>query len=102
MGNLESVLTGVPYDVVLAQPRHGKAVTDVSGEVEHVVVAVTDTLRDALAAASHDTLYDAAVRLAATEELAGFEPAGIADFLHRLAALARRADGWHLYCYWSL
>nr|WP_221375488.1 hypothetical protein [Actinoplanes polyasparticus] len=67
-----------------------------------MIVAVTDTLRDALADAAPATLDAAALRLTSTEELAGLDPAGIADFLVRLAGPARRANGWHLYCYWAL
>jgi len=103
LGNLESFLTGQPYGAVVDLPRQGKPVSDVtSGEVEQVIVAVTDSLRDALAAASTAALDDAGARLAATEELSGFDPAGVVDFVHRLAGLARRADGWRLYCYWAL
>ena len=102
LGNLESFLTGPPHDAVVALPRRSRAVSDVSsGEVEQVIVAVTDSLRDALATASTASLDEAGTRLAATEELAGFDPAGVTDFVHRLAGLARRADGWHLYCYWA-
>ncbi|WP_097323252.1 hypothetical protein [Paractinoplanes atraurantiacus] len=100
LGHLEAILTGRPYDVVVAQPRQGRPVGDVSGE--QIIVAVTDTLRDALAAATPAALEGAGARLAATEELAGADPAGVTDFLRRLAGLAGRADGWHLYCYWAL
>src|SRR5689334_12958100 len=66
MGNLESILTGAPYDAVVAQPRQGKAVS--TGDGESVIVALTDSLRDALATAPEPTLTDAAARLATTEE----------------------------------
>ena len=103
LGHLEAILTGVSYEAVLADGRHGRALTDVaSGDADQVIVAVTDTLRDALAGAAPAALDAAALRLTATEELAGLDPAGIADFLVRLAGLARRANGWHLYCYWAL
>ncbi len=103
LGNLESFLTGQPYAAVVDLPRQGKAISDISsGEAEEVIVAVTDSLRDALAAASTADLDEAGVRLAATEELAWFDPAGVTDFVHRLAGLARQADGWHMYCYWAL
>ena len=103
LGNLESVLTGLPYDAVTALPRQGEPVSDVSsGEAERFIVAVTDSLRDALAAASPAAIDEAGVRLAATDELAGADPAAVADFINRLAGLARRADGWHMYCFWAL
>ncbi|MDY7088684.1 MAG: hypothetical protein SYR96_26710 [Actinomycetota bacterium] len=99
MGNLESVLTGRPYGVVVGAPRQGHAV---SGASDAVVVAVTDSLRDALAGASVDALGDAAARLAATAELAGSDPVEVTNFVHGLAGLARQADGRHLYCCWAL
>jgi hypothetical protein len=89
LGNLESFLTGLPYDQVVALPRQGKPVSDVSsGEVEQLIVAVTDSLRDALAAATPAALDEAGVRLAATEELAGSDPDGVTGFVHLLAGLA--------------
>ncbi|MFF5084968.1 hypothetical protein ACFY36_48680 [Actinoplanes sp. NPDC000266] len=100
LGRLEAFLTGLPYDEVVARDRQGKAVS--AGDTEQIIVAVTDSLRDALAAATPGALEDAGARLAATEELAGSDPAGVTDFLRRLAGLAGRADGWHLYCYWAL
>ncbi|XVU23042.1 hypothetical protein ACQPZJ_38130 [Actinoplanes sp. CA-054009] len=100
LGRLEEILTGRPYADVVAQPRQGKAVSD--GATEQVIVAVTDSLRDALAAAAPGVLEGAGARLAATEELAGADPDGVTDFVRRLAGLAGRADGWRLYCYWAL
>lgn len=42
LGNLESFLTGLPYDEVVALPRQGAPVSDVSGdEVESVILTVT-------------------------------------------------------------
>ena len=99
MGNLESILTGRPYGVVVGAPRQGHAVSDAS---DAVVVSITDSLRDALAGASSGELDDAGARLATTAELAGSDPAGVTDFVHRLAGLARGADAGHLYCCWAL
>jgi hypothetical protein len=98
LGKLESLLTGVPYNEVLALPRQGEAVSDVSaGEAEQLIVTVTDSLRDALATATPAALDDAGARLAAAEDLDG-----ATDFVRRLAGLAGRAGGWRLYCYWAL
>jgi hypothetical protein len=103
LGQLESFLTGMPYDEVVGLARQGTPVSDVSSdEVSHLIVAVTDSLRDALATATPATLGDAGARLAATEELAGSDPEAVTDFVRRLAGLAGRADGWHLYCFWAL
>jgi hypothetical protein len=103
LGNLEALLTGVPYAEVVRLPRQGRPVSDVSsGDVEQIIIAVTDSLRDALATATPAALDEAGTRLAATEEQAGSDPAGVTDFVRRLAGLAARADGWHLYCYLAL
>ncbi|MBL7261890.1 hypothetical protein [Paractinoplanes lichenicola] len=101
LGNLESILTARPYDEVLALPRQGSTLTS-TAEFDQVIIAVTDSLRDALTAAPPTTLDDAGTHLAATEELAGIDPPAVIDFVHRLAGLARQANGWHMYCYWAL
>ena len=102
LGNLESIITGRTYGEVTAASRHCHLLTD--GEAEAFVVTVTDTLRDALAAANDDRLRQVAEPWAATDELAGTTPAVLLDGLERLAALARRAleRGHHLYCWWAL
>jgi len=102
LGNLESIITDRPYDEVTAAVRQCHLLTD--GEADGFVVTVTDTLRDALAAASSERLRQAAGPWAATEELAGTAPAVLADALEQLAALARRAleRAHHLYCWWAL
>lgn len=101
MGTLEAFLTGRDYDEVVELPRHAEAVSDTS-EIP-VIVTVTDTLRDALASADDRQITAAAARWAETEELAGSDPEGLADFIRELAALARQAgDTQRLYCFWGL
>ena len=100
LGFLEAFLTGHTYEEVTALPRQGAAVSDTSQLP--VIVAVTDTLRDALATATDEQIPTVAARWAETEELAGTDPAGLADFIRRLADLARKADNQHLYCYWTI
>ncbi|BCJ48178.1 hypothetical protein GCM10010168_25380 [Actinoplanes ianthinogenes] len=100
LGTLEAILTGRSYEEVSAASRQCRPVTGTDAEA--FVVTVTDTLRDALAAG--EPLQRAAGAWAATEEMAGADPALLAGALEELAALARRAldRGHHLYCWWAL
>ena len=102
LGNLESIITGRSYGEVTAAPRQCHLITD--GDAEAFVVTVTDTLRDSLGAAGAERLRQVAEPWAATEELAGAEPAMLVEVLEQFAALARRAleQGQHLYCWWAL
>jgi len=107
MGTLEALLTGRSYDAVSEDPRQGDTVTPDPPE-GRIVVTLTDTLRDALAAADEARLADVAREWGETEELAdgGWGPSpseAHLDFLHRLQGLARRATdgGQRLYCYWT-
>ncbi|WP_067509559.1 hypothetical protein [Actinoplanes sp. TFC3] len=100
IGTLESLLTGVPYDEVTADPRQGHAVSDPEASPEEHVIAITDRLRGALAAAGDAELGEVGARWGRTEELDGFDPEFLTAFLVDLAALARR-DG-QLYCWWAL
>ncbi|QUC01057.1 hypothetical protein [Cellulosimicrobium cellulans] len=103
LGTLASLLTDRPYAEVTADARHGSLVAT-GGDERPWVVSVTDVLVGALASAAPAALDEVAVRWAATEELEGSDPAGLADALHRLAALCVRADdaGHRLYCWTSL
>ncbi|MCG8928432.1 hypothetical protein [Lentzea sp. CC55] len=98
MGQLEELLTGRPYTEVVRDPRCGHGVA-----VEHdgnvAVLAVTDGLRDGLAAAGD--LDEVSVRWAGIEELEGFEAAVLAEVLAELRDLASEArkNGERLYCW---
>lgn len=102
LGNLEAILTDRPFDEVSAASRQCHLLTD--GDADAFVVTVTDTLRDALAAASAEHLRQVAEPWAATDELAGTPPAMLADALDQFAGLARRAleRNQRLYCWWAL
>ncbi|MFJ5219517.1 hypothetical protein ACIP98_33030 [Streptomyces sp. NPDC088354] len=64
---------------------------------------LNDTLRDALAAASPERLLDAATAWTRTQDGGGQDPGLMADFLERLAELARDAGPpRRLYCGMSL
>jgi hypothetical protein len=102
LGKLESIITDRPYAEVTAASRHCHLLTD--GEGDALVVTVTDTVRDALGAATDERLREVAAPWAATDELAGATPEMLADVLQRFAAMARGAGerGDHLYCWWAL
>ncbi len=99
MGQLEELLTGRPYDEVVADPRWADDVAKEHDDGGLLVITVTDGLRDGLAAA--DDLDEVAVRWAGIEELEGFDAAVLAEVLHELKALAVEAgkNGERLYCW---
>ena len=101
MGTFEELLTGRSYDDIVEDPRHGHTVAERDGG-ERLVLTVTDTLRDALAAASAERLAELAVPWSQTEELGGQgEPEILSTFLTSLAGLARHAQEQHerMYCW---
>jgi hypothetical protein len=102
MARLEGILTDCTYDEARARPRSGQLLSDPEAEAAFVI-SVSDTLRDALAAASGKRLDLAAGPFAAVEELR-FTPTKTSELLHRLSGLARRAaaENRRLYCWWAL
>lgn len=101
LGRLEEILTGRPYDKVAADPRWAAKIAPDEPE-DVVVVAVTDTLRDALAALAPASRAEVAARWATIEEFQGADPTGLEDFLAALSELSVRGAGQHLYCRFSL
>lgn len=106
MGTLEELLTGRAYDEITEDPRWGHAVSD--EELPGAVLALTDTLQQALAHATDARLRDVAAPWSRTEELMlpGWQDVSVqehAEFLRRLRDLAAAAsrDGQRLYCYFS-
>lgn len=88
MGQLEELLTGRPYDEVVADPRSAANLAfEADGEV--LVLTVTDGLRDGLANAGE--LAEVAAAWAGIEELRGFDPAGLAVVPRELKELAVEA-----------
>lgn len=82
---LEELVTGRPYDDVVADPRHWALVApalpeDIDG---CVVLSITDTLRDALASLEASALPEMAVRWASAE----FDESGAGSLTLLLAAL---------------
>ena len=104
LATLEALLRGIDYDLVAADPRQSALLSDPRSE-DRWVVALTDTLRDALANADTEQLAEAAITWSATEEFRGHGDADLlSDFLNRFATLARtaRSRGQRLYCWMSL
>lgn len=104
LGTLEALLTGRPFPEVLEESRVNKplAMRD-GGEVQ--VFKLSGALTNALAEASADDLERVAQPWAQIEEFGGWaDPATLADFLTRLAELARhgREQQEGLYCWFSL
>jgi hypothetical protein len=104
LGMLEALLRDVDYETVAADPRQCTLIGS-AGDEGPWVVTLTDTLRDALADANPDHLARTAVPWSRTEEFYGDGAADLlADFLNRIAGLARSArdQGHRLYCWMSL
>ncbi|MFG2846387.1 hypothetical protein ACGF12_24915 [Kitasatospora sp. NPDC048296] len=101
LGVVEAALRGVPEEQVEADPRFCELLSDPQHE-SHWLVSLTDSLRDALALATSGRLQQAASVWTLTEDGAGQDAELIADFLERLAGLARDAGQCGLYCGISL
>lgn len=96
LGSLEEILTGRTFDDILDDEWDPVA----EGDGDVVVVRISPHLERALVDVTDARLAEAAVPWSATEELEGSDPADLAAFAQRLAALARRArdEGGHVYC----
>ncbi|OAH13182.1 hypothetical protein [Streptomyces jeddahensis] len=104
IGAAEALLTGTTFDEVAAQPRFNHLLSAPEAD-SRWIVTLTDQLRDVLAEASTERLAAVAVPWSRTEEFHGSADPGIlADFLGRLADIARQArtQGHGLYCRVSL
>ncbi|MFD7875847.1 hypothetical protein ACFV5G_17380 [Streptomyces sp. NPDC059766] len=102
LGTIEAHLTGVSEEQVEADPRFCALLNDAEHDGPWLV-SLTDTLRDALAAATPERLLEAATAWTHTEDGGGEDPGLMADFLERLGQLARDAAPLrHLYCGMSL
>ena len=102
IGRLESILTGVGFESVKADPRMCRLIADPDGAP---IVTVTDTLRDALARLEPDARPAKAQEWSTIEEFFGQFPVDFLTLLLRqLADLCTAAEvrGDHLYCRWSL
>ena len=106
MGSLEAILTRRDFDEVYENPRQGLMLAyEEDGGTS--VTALTDELRDALAACDESRLREAGVELAGTEEVAATDAEdveSVVDGVLELAALARtaRERGEGMYCWLCL
>jgi hypothetical protein len=104
IAQLEAVMTGCSYEEASERPRSGQLLS--SPEDESFVVSVSDTLADALAAASRYDLVRFAGPWSMTDELRqlGISVEVTLDVLEALAGLAQRAQasGQRLYCWLAL
>lgn len=95
---VEAHLTGVPEKQIEAGPRFCGLLNTPEPDGPWLV-SLTDALRDALAAATPERLLETAIAWTRTQDGAGHAPGLLADFLERLAALARHAAPQRrLYC----
>ncbi|QFG24506.1 hypothetical protein [Actinomadura sp. WMMB 499] len=105
IARLEAILTGCTYGEAAERPRSGTLLSPPDAE-SAFVVAVTDTLRDALASAAEAALREAGPAWAGTDEMRadGVSAEGATEAAMLLADLARRAtsNGMRLYCWWAL
>lgn len=100
MGTLDEILTGTPFEEVLADTTSAIIAERDSGE--RLVVRLSTRLQTALAAADTERLREAAIPWAATEEFFGVgDPEELGDRLVELSVLARLAErrGQRVYCW---
>lgn len=101
MGKLEALLTGRPYEEVVADPRAGHAVV-VRDEGQRVVTTLTSSLMASLAGADDGLLDAVAQPWSQTEEFWGQgNPQALGKLLRDLRGLAARAQAAdkQLYCW---
>ena len=101
LGTLTELLTGVDYDSALEDPRHGADVAS-TATGDRLVLSVSDTLRDALAATGDARLSEVALAWGRTEELADVDADEVSEVLHRFRELVRGDAHSRLYAYTSM
>ncbi len=100
MGTLDEILTGTPFDEVLADTSAGIIAERDGGE--RLVVRLSSRLQRALAASDAERLNEAAIPWAATDEFFGQgDPGALGERLVELSELARAAErlGRRMYCW---
>ena len=100
LGTLESILTGVDYDVITADTSHGRLVAQRDDEGPWVI-SVSAELQAALATVDSDQLTRADIPWTKTEEFRRAAPQSMLWVIEELAGLARRATAKseRLYCW---
>jgi hypothetical protein len=105
IAQLEAIMTGCSYEEASERPRSGQLLSEPE-DGPPFVVSLSDTLIDALAAATPDDFVRFAEPWSMTDELhqMGISVEDTAAVLKNLAGLAQRAQasGQRLYCWWAL
>ncbi|GAA4985311.1 hypothetical protein [Kitasatospora paranensis] len=101
LGTVQAFLMGASDEEIKADPRFCTLLSDPQDDGRWLV-SLPDALRDALASATSSRLGEAATACTLTEDGAWHDAELIADFLVRLADLARDAGQRALYCGMSL
>jgi hypothetical protein len=105
IAQLEATMTGCSYEEASKRPRSGHPLSEPEAGPPFVV-SLSDTLIDALAAATQSDLVRFAEPWSTTDELrqTGISVEETAAVLKDLAGLAQRAQasGRRLYCWWAL
>ncbi|MFJ4986161.1 hypothetical protein ACIP9H_20435 [Streptomyces sp. NPDC088732] len=103
IAQVEAVMTGCGHQEASRRPRVGQLLS--SGDIDSpFVLAVSDTLCDALVSTSGDDIAAAAEAWSAKRAVVGLDAATAVVVLEALAGLAGRAHaaGLRLYCWWTL
>jgi len=105
MAQLEAILTGCTYDEASKRPRSGQLLSSPDAE-SAFILSVSDTLQEALAAATHASLAETAGPWSETDELRQYGTTSdtALEVLLLLSGLASRArsTGLRLFCWWAL
>lgn len=104
LGTLEALLTGRHYDLVTRDPRWGQTLVASEGG-DRLVGTLTDSVVDALARATPESLAVVAGPWSRTEEFDGAgDPDVLAAVLGELSDLAvtARMRGWRVYSWTSI
>ena len=99
LADLEELLTGADYDLIVENPRAGETLA--SQDDQGMVITVTDSLQAALAAIEDNRFAPLAADWSHAEEFEGSaSPGDLRGFLTQLSGLAARAlsRNERLYC----
>ena len=100
LGTLEEILTGRSFEEILDEIDDAGPVAQ-EDDFSSFVQPISQSLLEALKAASRDDLLSAATAWSLTEELTGADPESLLAFLTDLVELARTAEATNcaVYCW---
>ena len=101
LGTLTELLTGIDYDTVQDDLRHGAAVASTSTG-DRMVLTLSGALRDAIATVEDERLDEVAQAWGRTEELVHVDVDDLRAVLRRLRELSRLDARSRLYAYVSM